>query len=83
MEQSFYNCFATFNSSPTWKAKLNFWRDFPGSLVVKTWPSNAKGISLIPGWGTNFPDDSWPKKQNINRRNTVNKFSKDLKSGPN
>lgn len=71
MEQLFYSCFTAFNSSPMWKAKLNFWRDFPGSPVVKIWSSNAKGIGLIPGWGTNFPDDSWPKKKNINIGNIV------------
>ena len=25
-------------------------RDFPGSPVVRTAPSNAAGVGLIPGW---------------------------------
>ena len=29
--------------------------DFPGDPVVKNQPSNAKGASLISGWGTKIP----------------------------
>ena len=35
---------------------------FPGSPVVKTWPSYAGGACLIPGCGTKIPHASWPKK---------------------
>ena len=37
-------------------------RDFPGSPVVKTSPSNAEGAGLIPGWGAKVPNASWPRK---------------------
>ena len=37
-------------------------RDFPGSTVVKTLPSNAGGVGLIPGWETKVPHASWPNK---------------------
>ena len=31
------------------------WRDFPGGPVVKTLPSNAGDMGLIPGWGARIP----------------------------
>ena len=31
------------------------WLDFPGGLVVKTLPSNARCNGLIPGWGAKIP----------------------------
>ena len=40
-------------------------RDFPGSPVVKTLPSNEGGTGLIPGWGAKIPHASGPKQQNI------------------
>ena len=40
-------------------------QDFPGSPVVKTSPSNARGVSSIPGQGDKIPYASGPKKQNI------------------
>ena len=30
-------------------------RDFPGDPVIKTSPSNAGGVDLIPGWGAKIP----------------------------
>ena len=36
-------------------------RDFHGCPVVKTLPSNARGVGLIPGWGANIPHTLWPK----------------------
>ena len=45
--------------------------DFLGGPVVETLTSNARGEGLIPGWGPKLPHASWPKKQNINRCNTV------------
>ena len=52
--------------------------DFPGGPVVKTSPSNAVGVGLIPG-----PEaqTSWPKKQNAKQKQYCNKFSKDFKNG--
>ena len=37
--------------------------------MVKTLPSNAGGVGLIPGRGSKTPHASWPKSQ----RNTQNK----------
>ena len=34
---------------------------FPGSPVVRTWPSNAGGRGSIPGWGSKLPKVLWPK----------------------
>ena len=36
-------------------------RDFPGSSVVKTSPSIAKGVGSIPGWGVKISHDSRSK----------------------
>ena len=61
---------------------LKCMRDFPGSPVVKTSPSNAEGTGSIPGRGANIPHASWPKNQNIKQKQYCNKFSKDFKNGP-
>ena len=37
-------------------------KDFPGGPVVKALPSNAVGMSLIPGWGAKIPHALQPKK---------------------
>ena len=39
--------------------------EFPGSLVVRLHASMARGLGLIPGWGTNIPQGSVAKKKNI------------------
>ena len=39
-----------------------FW-DFPGGSVLKTSPSNAWGVGLIPGQGARIPHASRPKKK--------------------
>ena len=58
-------------------------RDFPGGPVVKTLPSSARGVGLIPGWGAKIPHVSSPKDQNIRQKQYCNKFNKDLKkNGP-
>ena len=57
-------------------------RDFPGSPVVKTSPSNAGGAGSIPGRGAKIPHASRPKNQNIKQKQYCNKFNKDFKSGP-
>ena len=56
--------------------------DSPGSPVGKISPSNASGVSLIPGWGANIPHVLWPKNQNIKQKQYCNKFNKGLNSGP-
>ena len=42
--------------------KVNSTWDFPGGPVVKTSPSKAGGVSLIPGQGAKIPDGK-PKKK--------------------
>ena len=44
--------------------KVNSTWDFPGGPVVKTSPSKAGGVSLIPGQGAKIPDGK-PKKKKI------------------
>ena len=38
-------------------------RDFSGSPVIKTSPSNAGGVGLIPGLAAKIPLAAWPKNQ--------------------
>ena len=35
-------------------------RNFPGGPVVKTLPSKARGVGLIPGYGVKIPCALWP-----------------------
>ena len=56
--------------------------DFPGSLVVKTSPSNA-GVQLRSVVGELRSHMSWGQKnQNIKQKQYCNKFNKDFKNGP-
>ena len=55
--------------------------DFRGGPVVKTSPSNAGGVSSIPGWGAKTPRASWPKKQNTKQNQCCNRSNKDFKNG--
>ena len=43
----------------------------PGGPVVKTLPSNAGGVGLIPGWGAKIPHALWPKKSKHNTEATL------------
>jgi len=63
-----------------WKECLirNAIRDFPGNPVVKTLPSNAGGVGLIPGWGATIPHASKPPNQNIKHNQYWNIFNKDF-----
>ena len=54
-------------------------RDFPGGPVVKTLPSSAGGVGLIPDWGTKIPHALRPRNQNIKQKQYCNKFNKDFK----
>ena len=45
--------------------------DFLGGLVVKTLPSNAGGVGLIPGSRAKIPHASWLKNQNIKSRSNI------------
>ena len=42
-------------------------RDFPGSLVVKTSPSNAGNADSVSARGTKISHALWPKNQNIKK----------------
>ena len=44
---------------------------FPGGLVVKTLPSNAKPAGWVPGLGAKIPHASQPKNQNIKTEATL------------
>ena len=50
--------------------------------MVKTLPSNAEGMGLIPCQGAKLPRASRPKNQNIKQKQFCNKFNKDFKNGP-
>ena len=62
-----------------WVFKRHTMGDFPGSPVVKTSPSNAGGMGLIPGQGAKIPHASCPKNQNIKQKQYCNKFNTDFK----
>ena len=51
--------------------KIAMTGDFPGDPVVKTLPSNAMDVALIPGWGARIPHALWSKKQNVNNRSNI------------
>ena len=55
-------------------------RDFPGSPVVKTSPSNAVSAGSIPSLGAKIPHAPRPKKQNMKQKWCCNKSSKDFKN---
>ena len=56
--------------------------NFPGSPVVTTLPSNAGGVSSIPGQGAKVTHILWPKLQSIKQKQYSNKFNEDFKNGP-
>ena len=60
--------------------KSNEW-DFPGGPVVKTLPSNAGDVGLIPGLRAKILHASWPKSQNIKQKQNVTNSIKTLKNG--
>ena len=66
--------------------KVNSTWDFPGGPVVKTSPSKAEDVSLIPGQGAKIPDGKPKKKKkktpNRKHKQYCNKFNKDFKNGP-
>ena len=53
--------------------------DFPGGPVVKTLPSSAGGVGLIPGQGAKIPQASWPKSNVNSRSNIVTNSTKTFK----
>ena len=56
--------------------------DFPGSPVVKTWPSNAGVVDLIPGQGAKILHAWRPKNQNVKWKQYCKKFNTYFKNGP-
>ena len=56
--------------------------DFPGGLVVRTSPSNARGVSSIPGQGAKSPHASGPNPptSNMRQKQYCNKFNKNFKN---
>ena len=54
-------------------------KDFPGSSVVETSPSNEEGTGLIPRWVAKIPHTSGPKHQNIQQKQYYKNSIKTLK----
>ena len=54
--------------------------DFPGSPVVKTWPSNTGGTGSIPAQGAKIQHASQPN--HLNRGNVVTNSIKTFIDGP-
>ena len=48
--------------------KVMEYRVFPGGPVVKTSPSNARGMDSITAVGVKISYASWLKKQNIKQK---------------
>ena len=53
--------------------------DFPGAPVVKTSPSNARGVGSIPNWGAKTPHALQPTNQNMKQKPYCNKLIKILR----
>ena len=53
--------------------------EFPGGPVVKTSPSNARGVGMIPGWGAKIRAKNAKMLKQTNRSNTVMNSIKTLK----
>ena len=49
--------------------------------MVKTSPSSAGGVSLIPDLGAKISHALQPKNQNIKQKQYCNKFNEDFKNG--
>ena len=50
--------------------------------MVKTLPSNAGGVGLIPHLRAKILHASWPKSQNMKQKQNVTNSIKTLKNGP-
>ena len=55
--------------------------DFPSSPVVRSLPSNERGVGSIPGQGSGIPRASRPKRQNMKQKQYWNKCNKDFENG--
>ena len=69
------------SSCPLFFVKIQS-RDFPSGPAVKTLPSNAKGMGLIPGWGPKIPHALGPKHQNMKQKQYCNTSNKDFLNDP-
>ena len=56
--------------------KNNLFEDLRDGPVVKTSPSNVRGVGSIPG--AKMPHALWQKNQNIKQKQYCNKFNKDF-----
>ena len=54
----------------------------PGGPGVKTSPSRAGTVGLIPAREAEIPQALQPKSQNTKQKQYCNKFDKDFKKGP-
>ena len=54
------------------------WRDFPRGPLLKTLPSNAGDMGLIPGWGAKISHASQSNKPKQNRSSIVTNSIKTL-----
>ena len=51
--------------------------------MVKSLPSKAGGVGLIPSWGAKTPHTWGPKNQNMKQKQyCIDKSDKDFKNGP-
>ena len=57
-------------------------RDLPSGPVVKTSPSNARGVGSTPGQGPRIPHALRTENQNIKQNQCGYKFNKDFRNGP-
>jgi len=57
-------------------------RDFSGSTMVETSPSNVGDVAFIPVWGAKIPCPSQPENQSTDQKQYCNKFNEDFKNGP-
>ena len=69
-------------SKTVWYFKNLCVKECRDSPRVKTMPSKAEGVGLIPGWGARTPRASQPKNQTIKQKQYWSQFSKDFKNGP-
>ena len=59
--------------------RVLLYRDFPGSPVINTLPSNARGAGSIPGRATKIPHATWATNQSMKQNNIVTNSVKTLK----
>ena len=68
-------------SETVWYFKNLCVKECHDSPRVKTMPSKAEGVGLIPGWGAGAPGASQPKNKIIKQKQYCSQFNKDFKNG--